>query len=56
MIVGKGNYKFKDTVSTPIINEDGKLRVIESFGVPWKVVPDEGIGKQISDVKCYMVN
>ena len=54
--VGKGDYKFKDTVSIPIKNEDGKLRVIDPFGVPWKVVPDEEIGKQISDVECYMVN
>ena len=53
--VGKGSYKFTDTVSIPISNKGGKLRVIDPFGVPWKEVPSTDKGKQITDVECFLV-
>jgi len=53
--VGKGSYKFKDTVSIPISNKGGKLRVVDPFGVPWKEVPNTDKGKQITDVECFLV-
>ena len=53
--VGKGSYKFKDTVSIAISNKGGKIRVIDPFGVPWKEVPSTDKGKQITDVECFLV-
>ena len=52
---GVGDYKFKDTVSIPIKSEGGILRVVDPFGVPWREVPADDLGKQINDVKCFMV-
>ena len=53
--VGKGSYKFKDTVSIPISNKDGLLKVVDPFGLPWKEVPSKDKGKQITDVECFLV-
>jgi hypothetical protein len=52
---GRGDYKFKDTVSVPITSKGGILRVDSPFGVPWREVPADDLGKQIKDVKCYLV-
>jgi len=52
---GTGNYKFKDTVSIPLKSTKGVLTVVDPFGVPWREVPASDLGKQITDVKCFLV-
>ena len=53
---GIGDYKFKDVVSIPIGNKDGKLNVVDPFGVPWKQVTEEEVGMKIDNVECYLIN
>ena len=53
---GVGDYKFKDVVSIPIGNKDGKLNVVDPFGVPSKQVTEEEEGMKIDNVECYLIN
>lgn len=48
--------KFKDVVSIPISSKDGKLNVVDPFGVPSKQVTEEEEGMKIDNVECYLIN